>query len=171
MKTNYLLILSFLGFSMCGKAQTFHHTIGGHYLQTSGVYGNSDRLSFQYNPQVHLQKKSLIYALSLPMTYGVVTSSARADNKAVFEFPVSLELGYNPNYPCIPYKSLSAFVGAGASKQIVPVIPNDQAYFMHAVIGFRLLIRKVPFELRFTGSRSFKDAQLHRFGFGLATEL
>jgi hypothetical protein len=153
------------------NAQEFYHTIGGQYMQTTGAYGNYDRLSFQYAPQFHLEKKALIYAIAMPMTFGMVTSSARSDSKPVLEVPVMLELGYNPGAPCINYQSMSFFVGAGVSKQVLPELTGQQALFYNGVAGWRLMIRKVPFELRITGSRSFVNTSQIRLGFGIATEL
>ncbi len=152
-------------------AQKFYQTIGAQYLQVSGINGNYDRLSFQYAPQFHLEKKALIYAIAMPMTLGMVISSARSDSKPVLEVPVMLELGYNPGAPCINYQSMSFFVGAGVSKQVLPELTGQQALFYNGVAGWRLMIRKVPFELRITGSRSFVNTSQMRLGFGIATEL
>ncbi len=162
-----IFCLMFLNLS----AQKFYHTIGAQYLQVSGTYGNYDRLSFQYAPQVHLEKKAFIYAIAMPMTFGTVTSSARSESKPVLEVPVMLELGYNPVSPCVNYKSMSFFVGAGVSKQVLPELIGQQALYYNAVAGWRLMIKKVPFELRITGSRSFVHTSQMRLGIGFATEL
>lgn len=165
----FIFVMTLAGFNC--SAQEFYHTIGAQYLQANGNYGNYDRLSFQYAPQIHLQQKSLIYAVSMPMTFGLITSSARTDSRPVLEVPVMVELGYNPIKPCVNYKSMSFFVGAGVSKQILPELTGQQAFFYNGVAGWRLMVRKVPFEIRVTGSRSFVNQSPMRIGFGVATEL
>jgi hypothetical protein len=105
------------------------------------------------------------------MTFGTIISSARSGSRPVIEVPVMLELGYNPCAPSINYKSMSFFVGAGVSKQVLPVLTGQQALYYYAVAGWRLMIGKVPFEFRITGSRSLVYTSQLRLGFGLATEL
>lgn len=154
------------------SAQKFYQTLGAQYLQSMGSYGNYDRLSFQYAPQLHFEeKKSLMYGIALPITVGLLTSSARSEGKTVMEVPLMFELGYNPIAPCVNYQSMSFFAGAGMSKQVLPELTGQQSLFYNAVVGWRLKILKVPFELRLTGSKPFVNSSQYRIGYSIATVL
>lgn len=167
-----IIVSSFCLMFLNLSAQKFYHTVGAHYLQSYGSYGNYDRLSIQAAPQLYFEKKSLIYGLAMPITMGVITSSSRSEGLTVMEVPLMLELGYNPNAPCVNYQAMSFFAGAGVSKQVLPVLADQQALYYNAVLGWRFKIRNVPFELRLTGSKPFVNtSSQYRIGYSIATAL
>lgn len=146
MKTS-LFALCFAGISAL-SAQSFNHSLGVAYTSFTGAYGNGDQMAVLYTPRLTYGVGSTYMALSAPMQFGKMVSSARSGSPYAYDLPLAAEWGFSPDNIRFRGHNAQFFIGSGISFRgsLGSEIPRSKYALGYA--GMRMHFGRLPLELK-----------------------